>query len=368
LRVPRGGGLPAAARSWRKGGHGRRQGLGEPGRRPAARRVRHVTVVCSARPQGQPQPRAHSSAARRRRPRTGRTVRRPRKDDAVDSPRRSPGVASRNPSGSESSSVAGSGGWHGGEREHVTHDSRHVHLRDPLVGPRPRPDHRRSRTALTAGIRCLRHSHDQIEQSAAPRPLRTLRSAVTPDSGSGCAPSRGPPGRGARSRPAPRQQLQSGHPPEPAFPGGASRLPSLAVHVDYPADASLCALCGRRWSEVNDGSDWLNVEARAASVVMASATLLRAAALRRTQHSGSFPAATACWPVQSSASHMQGSSRCSSLRRHRSGRPALTLFGACSLLPSIPRLPGWVGSRYVSRLAVNGPVATGAARGVVGGA
>ncbi len=32
------------------------------------------------------------------------------------------------------------------------------------------------------------------------------------------------------------------------------------MHIDDPADASRCALCGRRWSEVNDGRDWLNVE------------------------------------------------------------------------------------------------------------
>jgi hypothetical protein len=40
---------------------------------------------------------------------------------------------------------------------------------------------------------------------------------------------------------------------------GAS-LASFAMHLDDPADASLCAFCRRRWSEVNDGSDWLNVE------------------------------------------------------------------------------------------------------------
>ena len=51
-----------------------------------------------------------------------------------------------------------------------------------------------------------------------PRRPRPLGSAVTPDSGSGCAPSRGPPGTCARFRPAPRSELHSGNPREPALP------------------------------------------------------------------------------------------------------------------------------------------------------
>lgn len=32
------------------------------------------------------------------------------------------------------------------------------------------------------------------------------------------------------------------------------------MHLDDPADASLCALCGQRWSDVDGGAGWLNLE------------------------------------------------------------------------------------------------------------
>lgn len=32
------------------------------------------------------------------------------------------------------------------------------------------------------------------------------------------------------------------------------------MHLDDPADATTCALCGRKWSEVDGGTGWLNLE------------------------------------------------------------------------------------------------------------